>query len=294
MLDAAKSTSRVTRLQTEKGKKNVVAMFALTSIGFSALTLILQIVVVSNVMSIARKPAPSLVQLSDGQAIKVQAVGSQERSTEVVQQFVTDSLIMLMSWTNELPAASGEQKVADPGSLVKTKQGDKRITSSAFQASFTFGEGLREELVKILADMTPVEVFKGNTKTTLKFQHVTLPTLVDKDQMGKWKINVVATLIQYQQGRGDTIKIPFNKEIIVQAIDTPDLPKGGKFSNELESLIHTIRQAGLEIVSMKDIEGAEPNQLTVPGKPADKAGSQSTKPSSQPSNSSTTTTQEQK
>ncbi len=287
MLDAAQSTSRVTRLQTEKGKKNIVAMFALISIGFSALTLILQIIVVSSVVSLARKPAPSLVQLSDGQAIKVQAVGSQERSTEVVQQFVTDSLIMLMSWTNELPASSGEQKVTDPGSLVKTKQGDKRITSSAFQASFTFGEELREELVKILADMTPAEVFKGNTKTTLKFQHVTLPTLVDKNQMGKWKINVVATLIQYQQGRGDTIKIPFNKEIIVQAIDTPNLPKGGKFSNELESLINTIRQAGLEIVSMKDIEGAESSQLTVPGKPANKSGSQQAK-------SSTTTTQEQK
>jgi hypothetical protein len=267
MLDSAKSTSRFTRLQTAKGSKNIVAIFALTSIGFSALTLVLQIVVMSNVLSIARKPTPSLVQLSDGQAIKVQAIGNQDRSPEVVQHFVTDSLIMLMSWTNEIPGANGEQKVPDAGALVKIKDGEKRVTSSAFQASFTFGEELREELMKILAEMTPAEVFKGEVKTALKFQHVTLPTLVDKNQSGKWKINVVATLLQYQQGRGDVVKIPFNKEITVQAVDTPQLPKSGKFSNELESVIYGIRQAGLEIVSMKDIEGAETNQLSVPGKP---------------------------
>jgi hypothetical protein len=265
MLDSAKSTSRITRLQTAKGSKNIVAMFALTSIGFSALTLMLQIVVMSNVINIARKPAPSLVQLSDGQAIKVQAVGNQDRSPEVVQHFVTDSLIMLMSWTNELPGTSDDKKVPDAGALVKIKDGDRRITSPAFQASFTFSEDLRAELVKILAEMTPDDVFKGEIKTTLKFQHVTLPTPVDKNQSGKWKINVVATLLQYQQGRADIVKIPFNKEIVVQAIDTPQLPKSGKFSNELESLVYGIRQAGLEIVSMKDIEGAEPSKISVPG-----------------------------
>ncbi len=265
MLDSAKSTSRINRLQTATGSKNIVAMFALTSIGFSALTLMLQIVVMTNVINIARKPAPSLVQLSDGQAIKVQAVGNQDRSPEVVQQFVTDSLTMLMSWTNEFPGGRDEKKVVDTGALVKIKEGDRKITSQAFQASFTFSEDLRAELIKILAEMTPDSVFKGETKTALKFQHVTLPTPVDKNQTGKWKISVVATLLQYQQGRADVAKIPFNKEIVVQAIDTPPLPKSGKFSNELESLVYGIRQAGLEIVSMKDIEGAEPSKISVPG-----------------------------
>jgi hypothetical protein len=121
-------------------------------------------------------------------------------------------------------------------------------------------------MVKILADMTPPEVFKGDVKTTLKFQHVTLPTPVGDVQNGKWKINVVATLIQYQRGRGDTVKVPFNKEIIVQAIDTPPLPKAGKLANEIEALVSAIRQAGLEIVSMKDIEGSETSQTSVPDK----------------------------
>jgi hypothetical protein len=283
MLDSARSASQVTRLKIDKGSKNIVALVALISIGISGLTLLLQLVVLGSVVSIARKPAPSLVQLSDGQAIKVQAIGSYERAPDVVQRFVTDSLTMLMSWTNEIPGTEGEVKPIDQGSLVKTKQGDKRITATAFQASFTLSDELRDEMMKILADMTPAEVFSGDVKTTLKFQHVTVPTPVGDIQNGRWKINVVATLIQYQRGRGDTVKIPFNKEIIVQAIDTPQLPKSGKFANEIESLVYTIRQAGLEIVSMKDIEGTESSQTSAPGKSAQSFIKQ---PTSQPTQSS--------
>jgi hypothetical protein len=268
-----KNNSKVTRLQVDKGNKNFVALFALISVGFSGFTLLLQLVIVASVINIAKKPAPSLVQLSNGEAIKVQAIGGQERSLEVVQRFATESLILLMSWTSELPGTNGDNKAVDPGALVKTQAGEKRITTSTFQASFTLTENLRDEMVKLLAEMTPPEVFSGNVKTTLKFQHVTIPTLIAQ---GKWKIVVVGTLLKYQRGRGDVTKVPFNKELIVQAIDTPALPKDGKFSNELETLVYTIRQAGLEIVSMKDIDAnAAPQNGT-------KAGS-STTPLSAPS-----------
>jgi hypothetical protein len=267
-----KSNSKVTKLQVNTGTKNFVALFVLISVGFSGLTLLLQMVVVANVINIAKKPAPSLVQLSNGEAIKVQAISSQERSLEVVQRFTTESLILLMSWTNDLPSTSGENKAVDPGALVKTQSGEKRITTSTFQASFTLNENLRDEVVKLLAEITPAEVFSGNVKTALKFQHVTIPSPVEP---GKWKITVVGTLLKYQRGRGDVTKVPFNKELIIQAIDTPALPKDGKFSNELETLVYTIRQAGLEIVSMKDIDAN-----TVPKNAAKSGSSNTSSPSS--------------
>jgi hypothetical protein len=250
------ATSRrtaVTRLKPEHKGKNLIALVSLLSICFSGLTLLLQMLLLSNVISIAKKPAPSLVQLSDGQAIKVQAIGNQDRSLDVVQRFTTDSLILLMSWTNDLPGVNGSTRTADRGAIVKTSQGEKHITTSAFQASFVFSDELRDELVKILAEMTPPGVFKGEIKTALKFQHVTIPVAAGN---GQWKVNVVATLIQYQLGRGDTVQIPFNKEILVKAIDTPTLPKDGKFANEIEGLVYSIRQAGLEIIAMKDLDGA--------------------------------------
>jgi hypothetical protein len=93
-----KRTTKVTSLKVEKSDRNLVALCTLITAGISGLALLLQLVILGNVVSIAKKPAPSLVQLSDGQAIKVKAIGSTERSLEVVQNFTTDSLIMLMSW----------------------------------------------------------------------------------------------------------------------------------------------------------------------------------------------------
>jgi hypothetical protein len=274
-----KRTTKVTSLKVEKSDRNLVALCTLITAGISGLALLLQLVILGNVVSIAKKPAPSLVQLSDGQAIKVKAIGSTERSLEVVQNFTTDSLIMLMSWTNELPTIKGQAKAEDKGFLVKTKTGEKLLTLGTFQASFVFSDQLRDEIVKILAEMTPPDVFKGTIKTTLKFQHVTIPAPIEQ---GKWRVNVVGTLLQYQPGRGDTVKIPFNKEIIVQSIDTPSLPAGGKFSNELEAVVYNIRQAGLEIVAMKDLEAdnsqksASPKQNTSDQNPPKASTTQST------------------
>jgi hypothetical protein len=274
-----KRTTKVTSLKVEKSDRNLVALCTLITAGISGLALLLQLVILGNVVSIAKKPAPSLVQLSDGQAIKVKAIGSTERSLEVVQNFTTDSLIMLMSWTNELPTIKGQAKAEDKGFSVKTKTGEKLLTLGTFQASFVFSDQLRDEIVKILAEMTPPDVFKGTIKTTLKFQHVTIPALIEQ---GKWRVNVVGTLLQYQPGRGDTVKIPFNKEIIVQSIDTPALPAGGKFSNELEAVVYNIRQAGLEIVAMKDLEAdnsqksASPKQNASDQSPTKASNQQST------------------
>ncbi len=287
MIDSAKSASRVTRLKVDKGGKNFIALFALISVGFSGLTLLLQIVVLGSVISIAKKPAPSLVQLNDGQSIAVNAIGSNDRSLKTVQSFTTDALSMLMSWTNELPVVKGEASILDQGSLVKTKDGDKRITTSTFQTSFLLSDDLRDEVVKILADMTPADVFKGDVKTTLKMQHVTMPVQIDS---GKWKVDIVATLIQYRRGRGDTIQVPFNKEIIVRAVDTPPLPKDGKIANEIDAVVNSIRRAGLEITSMKDIEAkdAAPVSSPAPNKlqkaPTPQSGQASGQPAS-PENS---------
>jgi hypothetical protein len=285
MLNSVKNVNKVTRLKVNKGSGGFTALLALSSVGLSGLALILHVVALGSIINIAKKPAPSLVQLVDGQAIEVAAIDSNDRSLKTIQSFTTESLTMLMSWTNELPVVNGEPKVVDQGSLVKVKDGsDKRITTSTFQSSFLLSDDLRDEALKILADMTPPEVFGGTVKTSLKYQHVTIPVPVDNSQGGTWKINVIATLIKYQQGRGDTVQIPFNKEVIVRAVDTPPLPKSGKFANEIEAVIYSIRRSGLEIVSMKDIEVGDVV------KSSSSKSQQSAKPvstSSQPTTSST-------
>jgi hypothetical protein len=256
----AKTERKFTRFKFEKSGQNLVALFAFISIIFSGLGLLVQIIVLGTAIGIAKKPAPALVQLSDGGSINVQAVGSTDRSPKVLQSFTTDLLTLLMSWNNEIPVKDGNKEVikTDLGMQVATASGEKRITTQVFQAGFAFSDNLRGEILKIVAEMTPPEVFEGSLKTALKFQQVTIPVQIEP---GKWKITVIGTLIQFQRGRADTVKVPFNKELVLQAVDTPALPQGGKFSNELENAIYNIRRVGLEITAMKDVES---NTSTIP------------------------------
>ncbi len=261
----AKTESKVTRLKFDKSGKNLVALFAFVSIIFSGLGLLVQLIVLGTAIGIAKKPAPALVQLSDGGSMNVQAVGSTDRSPKVLQSFTTDLLTLLMSWNNEIPTKEGNKEVikTDLGMQVATAAGEKKITTQVFQAGFAFSDNLRGEILKIIAEMTPPEVFQGSLKTALKFQQVTIPVQIEP---GKWKITVIGTLIQFQRGRADTIKVPFNKELVLQAVDTPALPQGGKFSNELENAIYNIRRVGLEITAMKDVESntTSPTNATAP------------------------------
>lgn len=261
MVDTAGAKpSKITRLRAEKGSKDFVAFVALASLAVGGVSLLIQFLLLIGYFGILNKPAPTLVQLSSGQAIKAGMMGNKERSPEVVQRFVTDSLILLMSWSNSLPPqvdANGNASPAtDPGIKVKVERGDKRITTSAFQASFTFSEKFRDELVKLVAEMTPDDVFTGRITTALIFEAVTVPEPIGDKKDGKWKVAVVGTLVQSTAGTGETVRIPFNKEIMVKAIDTPPLPESGKFANPFESAVYNIRQAGLEIAAMKDLEGS--------------------------------------
>lgn len=275
--------SKITRLRAEKSSKDFVAFVALASLAVGSVSLLIQFLLMIGYFGILNKPAPTLVQLSSGQAIKAGMMGNKERSLEVVQRFVTDSLILLMSWSNNLPPqvdANGNASAAtDPGIKIKGKRGDKRITTSAFQASFTFSEKFRDELVKLVAEMTPEGVFTGQITTALVFEAVTIPEPIDdRKDTGKWKVSVVGTLVQSTVSTGETIRIPFNKEVTVKTVDTPPLPEGGKFASPFESAIYNIRQAGLEIVAMKDLEGSPGfSRLSVSEEESDKPQKQQRK-----------------
>lgn len=252
---------KLNRLRQDKRKRDSIALIALTSLGLAGTSLLAQLFLFLAYAQLARKPAPSLVQLNDGQAIAVRAMGTVERDPLVVQRFVTDSLILLMSWHNNLPAGRDDygnlgEPLEDLGIEVTNGKGDRRrVTTSAFQASFTFSESFRPELLQLLAEMTPEAVFTGKVQSLLMFQAVTQPKLIAP---GKWSLYVVGYLVQSKTGSADTQRIPFNKEVIVRAVDTPPLPSNGELASPLEQAISGIRQAGLEIELMRDLESAVP------------------------------------
>lgn len=264
MVNTNAEPSKIARLRTDKSNRDFAAMVALGGLLVGGISLLFQVFMFFAYVGLASKPAPSLVQMTDGQAMNVGAMPTKDRIPEVVRRFVTDSLILLMSWSNNLPSqtdVSGNPKLmTDPGVKVSFKGGEKRITTAAFQASFTFAENFRNDLVKLVADMTPDDVFNGQVQTALIFQSVTVP---EKLEDGKWKVAIVGTLVKSKIGTGDTDRVTFNKEVILQAVDTPSLPQDGKFSNPFEAAVYSIRQAGLEIVSMRDLDGSAVPQANI-------------------------------
>ena len=243
-------------LKTAKKKQDTASLIQFLVIGFSGGTLLIQLLLFGAFAKLASKPAPSLVQLSNGDAIAVTAQDSKAREPETIKRFVADSLILLMSWHNQLPAqrdANGTllPPSPDPGMSLDVGGKTMRVTSPAYQASYAFEESFREELIALLASSTPQAVFTGQVQTLLSFQAITEP---EELEPGRWQLSVVGNLIQSKVGTAQTQHQPFNRKIIVRAIETPALPEEGELATALALAVHSVRQSGLEIESMEALD----------------------------------------
>ena len=252
----APTSDKRSALKVAKKKQDAASLIQFLVIGLSGGTLLVQLLLFGAYAKLASKPAPSLVQLSNGDAIAVAATDSKAREPETIKRFVADSLIVLMSWHNQLPAqrdANGTllPPSPDPGMSLDVRGKTLRVTSPAYQASFAFEETFREELIALLATSTPPAVFTGQVQQLLSFQAITEP---EELEPGRWQLSVVGHLIQSKVGTAQTQRQPFNRKIIVRAIDTPALPEEGTLATALALAVQNIRQSGLEIESMEALD----------------------------------------
>jgi hypothetical protein len=220
----------------------ILGLSALNSLGLMALMV--------AYASLASQKPPTLVQLSGGKAITAIASENKTRSPEVVKQFVTQQVMALMTWTGELPsdASQNGKPLLDTGVEVTADKGlKKKITTTAWQASFAFSEDFRKGLLSSIAELTPIEVFSGGSKVILVPQTITAPEEIEK---GKWKVNLVANLVTFSPLNQVGESVPFNKEIFIQAIDVPNLKAD---DSPLEQAIFKVRSSGLEIYAMRDL-----------------------------------------
>lgn len=253
---APAATPKRDALKTAKKQQDAAALTQFLVIGLSAATLLIQLLLLGAFAKLAAKPAPSLVQLQTGEAIAVTAQDHQAREPETIKRFVADALILLMSWHNQLPAQRDDNgtllpPATDPGMTLNLNGKQLRLTSTAYQASFAFDEAFREELVQLLASSTPGGVFTGQVQTLLSLQAITEP---EELEPGRWQLSVVGHLIQSQVGTAQTQRQPFNRRIIIRAVDTPPLPAAGELASPWALAVHSIRQAGLEIESMEALD----------------------------------------
>jgi hypothetical protein len=224
--------------------------FLIASVSLQVFAFLLAIANWGAVSELRRKEVPSLVQLDSGRAIAVAPLGRRERTPAVVQRFATDSMAMLLTMSDRLPASGpGEAgRRADPGVPIETEDGRRRVTTAAWEASFALSADFRQTFLQRIAALTPPEVFDGELQAVLVPVRVGAPQRI---RDGEWKVALVANSIVVRRGDRGGEAIPFNKEIFVRAIDAPPPPEA---TSPLAQQVHAIRAAGLEIYAIRDLE----------------------------------------
>jgi hypothetical protein len=242
---------------TGKQTRNNTPLLVIGTLGIQGVNVLLLGGLLIALLMVALRPAPTLVQTIDGKAIRVVAKESRSREPQTITRFVKEVVTLMFSINGKLPPENFDQArmpQPDPGITIPGK--NLRISTASFQAGFALSEDFRKSFLVALAELTPQDLFSAQAKDTRQSptQIVPIVKLVsDPKQIkpGLWKLNVVCDLIVFN-GKDQLGKesIPFNKEIILRAVEPPQQVAG---TTSLEKTIYTIRQAGLEITAINDI-----------------------------------------
>lgn len=232
-------------------KSDLLYFFVLLTAGAQLLTLIWLAANSLAIYRIGNKAVPTLVQMADGRATKVVALGSKERTPQTIRRFTSDALTLMFNWSGTLPPQTSEETKdpkIDPG--VKLGQESNLLSTTSWQAGFALAEDFRSDFLVKVAELTPRDVFTGNTKAVLITRHLSEPEQI---KAGTWKLQVVGDLVFFNAQDNAGNSIPFNKEVFVQAVEPPSTPLG-ELATSLEKTVYGIRQSGLEIYAIRELE----------------------------------------
>ena len=242
-------------IKNESSLRNSFGLLVLIAIGFSITSIVIQMILLIFSWNIANRPAPSLVQLASGESISVVPVGSKERTPEVIQTFVQNTMTMAFSWSGTIRDPETGGQIPDSGVMINTqingRSTNRRITTPAYESLFAFELAFREEFLGTIATLTPEAIFNRGGQVAFIPVEISTPQRIGT---GRWKITVISNLLFIRQGQPLGDLVPFNKEIYVRAVDTPNLNSLPKeiTANSLAETITKIRASGLEITAITD------------------------------------------
>ncbi|MDZ8105217.1 MAG: hypothetical protein RM338_06265 [Nostoc sp. DedQUE12a] len=241
----------------EKGKRtvSVLTIFAIATFSLHLLVLLLFLFQGITIRQLALRKPPNFVQLIDGQ--KVDEVDDLKRDPEAIRQFISKTMIAMFKWSGTLPPQRIEE-VANPksdlGILIRTPQGgSQKISTTSWIASFALSEDFRKGFLSTIAEITPPEVFSENRNQGMTSELVIKRVYPPKEiAPGKWRVGMVADLIQKNRGDNRRVITPFNKDFLVRATDyfpNPQMESG----TDLQKAIYSVRADRLEIYEIRDL-----------------------------------------
>lgn len=252
----------MTRILQEKKATaiNLLTIFTIFTFSLQVVAIILlsyQGLLIRNEAN-SKKPL-TLVQLVDGKVAPV--AEPLQRNPEAIRQFVSKTMAAMFNWSGTLPAATIEDVTnpkADVGILIRTPQGTtKRVATSSWVASFGLSEDFRRGFLEQIADITPPDIFTNNFTNNQKqslsaqfsIQRVYPPQQIAP---GRWRVGMVANIVQIRNSDNKKLLIPFNKDFLVRAVDYVEHPLS-KSMTAIQKAVYGIRSQKLEIYEMSDL-----------------------------------------
>lgn len=241
-------------LEKRQSTGSVLGIFAIASFGLHILVLLLFIFQGLNIRQLSLRKSPNFVQLIDGKPVA--NIDDLAREPEAIRQFISKTMISMFSWSGTLPPQTIEE-VANPksdlGILIRTPQGgSQKISTSSWIASFALSEDFRKGFLSTVAEMTPPEVFSENPIQGMTSQLVIKRVYPPKEiAPGKWRVGMVADLIQKNRVGDAKLITPFNKDFLVRAADYFANPQTD--GTILQKAIYSIRADKLEIYEIRNL-----------------------------------------
>jgi hypothetical protein len=257
--------------------KDAYWKMAILCLALAASSIFFNLILAIGIFKVASKPAPTLVQLSNGDSIYVEAIDTKERSPESIQKFVTDILTAMFTWSGTMPDPDDPAKiVSDPGVPISDEKGNKigKIPTSAFEASLAFELNFRSSFLRQLGRFIPESIFTNKTDVAFVPIDIQPPVSIGKE---RWKVTVLSNLMFVDRHNQIGSVVPYHVDVYLKSVTKSQKQLIAEItqaqSRPLAQQIARIRQAGLEIYAItyyhrKDLKDAKPNFRATEPEPA--------------------------
>jgi uncharacterized protein YaaR (DUF327 family) len=211
-------------MRSESKRVSFLPLFTVATFGLHILTFLLLTFHWSMLQQLQQRLTPqSLVQLIDGRAITVDPKPDTERYPETIRRFVGETMTLMLSWSQQ----------QQPRMVWET-------------SSMLVADNLKPKLESIIS---PPETLSQGTENVLVIQTIGQPTQISE---GKWKVDITANQITFTNSDKLGKTLPFNKQIVVQAVEAPiSLPN---LPVPLNITVSRLGESRLQISNVCDIK----------------------------------------
>ncbi|MCG6136834.1 MAG: hypothetical protein MET45_19730 [Nostoc sp. LLA-1] len=186
-------------IKPENKKSSILPLLAVVTFGLHLFTLILLLFNGSLLQDLKQQLTPrSLVQLTDGRAITVDPNPSDERHPETIRRFVGETMTLMLTWSRQQPPMT-------------VWEISSQLLANNLKPKF------QAEITNLNSSAQFANINQG-TEYVLVIERISQPVPLDD---GSWKVEMLANQLTFSGSNNLGTSTPFNKQILVRAIDQP-------------------------------------------------------------------------